>query len=388
MKEERDCLDVLVLGMGASAFGRERRAVSTFKHMSRVKPFFLISQWGDGSVGHLLKENQINFGCAPFGYLGFVEPRWTLITIFHLPRLSSEILRTYEKNRCKAIVLLCFHPLMNAFLPLLYLKFFRQAKLFFYLGDIPKRDGLNRILARCINQLSSRVIANSLAVKKGLGKLGLREDKIKVIYNGVDRHKFDEAVVQNLKKEFGWPAESILVGFVGQISENKGVSDFIEAAKIVCQNDSHCRFLIISRPSEGNGLPSPFYELIHAPALDDRIVFAGWKDEMEQVYKTLDIVVVPSRHEDPAPNVNIEAMAAGVPVVATRVGGSPELVQDGVTGFLVERQNIEEIAARVLELIRRPELRQAMSKAARQRVVEKFDIQKNAALIEKILLNE
>ena len=103
-------------------------------------------------------------------------------------------------------------------------------------------------------------------------------------------------------------------------------------------------------------------------------------------YASIDIVVVPSRHEDPAPNVNIEAMASGVPVVATRVGGTPELIVDGQTGLLVDKHSPEQIAECILRLASDPILRSRLGRAGKERVREMFDVRKNAALVEEVIL--
>jgi glycosyltransferase involved in cell wall biosynthesis len=109
---------------------------------------------------------------------------------------------------------------------------------------------------------------------------------------------------------------------------------------------------------------------------------------MERACAALDVMVVPSRHEDPAPNVAIEAMASGVPVVATRTGGTPELIADGTTGFLVDRERPDQIAGCILRLISDPRLRERMGCAGRQRAEELFNAKKNARVVEEILLGE
>jgi len=121
--------------------------------------------------------------------------------------------------------------------------------------------------------------------------------------------------------------------------------------------------------------------------LSKQVIFTGRLDHIERAYADLNIVVVPSRHEDPAPNVNIEAMASEVPVVATRVGGTPEMVLHGETGFLVDKESPDQIAERILQLATNKELRNRMGRSGRERVRQMFDIRKNAALVEEVLVN-
>lgn len=389
MKSEVDRIKVLVLGMGASAFGREKRAVTALENMKRVRPYFLISQWEDGSVSRLLNENSLDFGFAPFGYLGRARLLWTFITLINLPRLYFLVLWEYFRNRCRIILMLCFHPLINAFMPVLFLKFFFRAKAVFYLGDIPENHFFHRLMAQAIRWFGSPVIANSLAVKRGLVSLGIPEDRIHVVYNGVDLQKYKQARTRDLKRELGWPGDALLIGFVGQLNAKKGVLDFIESAEVVIRQDGRCRFLVIGKAVwDGNQLRHKMSEFIRRQGLEGYIRFLGWQSEMEAIYKAIDIVVVPSQHEDPAPNVNIEAMAGGVPIVATRVGGTPELVEDSTTGFLVERGHVGKLGDRILQLAGDEDLRRKMGEAGKRRAQEMFDIQKNAALIESILCHD
>lgn len=388
MKSETDKINTLVLGMGASAFGRERRAASALKHMNRVQPCFLISQWEDGSVSRLLKREGFEFEFAPLGYLGFGKPHWTLVTLLHLPELYYKLIKTYLTRRIRTILLLSVHPFINAFFALLFLKIFCRAKLVFYFGDIPKKTGFHCFVAQLMNGLGSGFVVNSLAVKQGLAALGIQAKTVQVVYNGVDLEVYERAAKRELRKEFGWPEDSLLIGFSGQINEKKGIEDFIEAAQLVIHGEPYTRFLIFGREVWlGIDLLGRLEEKIREQGLQQKIIFAGWQDNMESVYKALDIVVIPSRHEDPAPNVSLEAMASAIPIVATRVGGTPELVQNGITGLLIERQNVQALAARILELVRDSSLRKKMGEAGKRRASEMFDIRKNASLVEKILLN-
>ena len=98
--------------------------------------------------------------------------------------------------------------------------------------------------------------------------------------------------------------------------------DFLKAAEIVLLRDQECRFVLIGK-SQNNDEQILLTDYAKAHAMNGEVVFTGWTDEIERAYAALDIMVVPSRHEDPAPNVNLEAMASGIPVIATRVGGTP-----------------------------------------------------------------
>lgn len=386
---ERERKDrILVIGMGSTAFGRERRAVSAFKQMERVEPHFLITQWEDGTVSRLLQRNNLSFSYASLGYVGFDNLLWTLDNIIRWPLLYGVVIGTYLRKSCRSVVVLDVTSLLNVTPALLVLKYFLGARLIFYLGDIPRNTRFHRFLASVVNRLADEIIANSQAVKRGLVGLGIEAQRIRVIYNGVNTEEFTEASPFGLRRIHGWSSDTFLIGYLGQIRANKGVSDFVEAARLVMSRGVNCRFVIVGGTKAwDNDEERNLKKQISDSDLERYLVLVERLDEVEQVYRELDVAVVPSRHQDPAPNVNLEAMASGIPVIATRVGGTPEMVHDKETGFLVEPRAPEQIASRLLELIRDPGLREKMGEGGKERVKKEFDIRKTAAAVENLILN-
>jgi glycosyltransferase involved in cell wall biosynthesis len=237
--------------------------------------------------------------------------------------------------------------------------------------------------------MASVAIANSQSVGHGLAAVGVEKSKIRVIYNGKDINRFERASPVEFHKMYGWLSQSILIGFVGQLSPNKGIEDLVKAAQIVVAKEKNCRFVLIGKSTPlFHHFEQEMRRRIGKNGLSDHVVFTGRLDHIEDAYAGLDLIVVPSRHEDPAPNVAIEAMTSGVPVVATLVGGIPEIIIDGETGFLVDKESPEQIAACILCLVKDAELREKMGRAGRVRARQVFDIKKNARLVEEILLNE
>jgi glycosyltransferase involved in cell wall biosynthesis len=150
------------------------------------------------------------------------------------------------------------------------------------------------------------------------------------------------------------------------------VSDFIAMAKKI--DDANARFLIAGECRDPKKFPGSYSErdLDDMAEGDTRIRYIGYVKDVEDVYHTADIVVVPSRWQEPLGLINLEAGACRKPVVATRVGGIPEVVEDGVNGFLVEPGDVAALAARVAELIADPALRMRMGEAGRTRVEQDF----------------
>lgn len=191
-----------------------------------------------------------------------------------------------------------------------------------------------------------------------------------VIYNPVSLQRFDSG--HSLRGELDIGPQQIVVVFLGQIREIKGVADFIAMARRI--SDPDARFLLAGEcrdPGKFAGSYAPADLQILAGG-DTRIRYIGYIKEVENVYHTADIIVVPSRWQEPLGLINLEAGACRKPVVATRVGGIPEVVEDGVNGYLTEPGNVDELVQRVTKLMADPALRTAMGQAGRRLVEQKF----------------
>jgi glycosyltransferase involved in cell wall biosynthesis len=191
-----------------------------------------------------------------------------------------------------------------------------------------------------------------------------------VIYNSVDLERFDAG--HSMRDQLGISADEVVVAFLGQIRDIKGIADFIAMARRI--DDPHARFLIAGECRDPMRYPGSYSEqdLKDMAGGDTRIHYIGYVKEVENVYHTADIIVVPSRWQEPLGLINLEASACRKPVVATRVGGIPEVVEDGVNGYLVEPGNVTHMAQRVSQLIADPALRQRLGEAGRARVEAEF----------------
>src|SRR5438128_3246862 len=101
-----DAIPWLVIGVGSVAYGKERRAVTSLKHMPRIRPHFLTTQWEDGTVSELLRAHGFEFTPTSLGYLGRARWRWTLLNIRLMPRLFRTVLRTHRQQRCPGVLVL------------------------------------------------------------------------------------------------------------------------------------------------------------------------------------------------------------------------------------------------------------------------------------------
>jgi glycosyltransferase involved in cell wall biosynthesis len=236
-----------------------------------------------------------------------------------------------------------------------------------------------RLVSRALSAPLSRVVSVSDFNRALLTALDIvPNERISRIYNAVDVSRTDGPVDgTELRARYGIPADRRLILQVSSIIPEKGVGDLLEAAKIVTAHDPSAHFMFV-----GEGAARAEYTgRAEALGLKDRVTFTGpILDPFEEgVFEAADVVCQASRWQEAFGWAIAEGMAFRKPVVATRVGGIPEIVEHGVTGYLAERGDARQIADYVLSLLRDPDMRQRMGAAGRAAVEEKFDLQKNVA---------
>jgi glycosyltransferase involved in cell wall biosynthesis len=209
-------------------------------------------------------------------------------------------------------------------------------------------------------------------------------DKVRTIYSGIDLADFDgRTIVPTLRSRHGLRSTTPLVGIAGRFVEVKGMDVFARAAARIAARVPDARFFMLGNDEGAYG--DLVHGLVHELGLDDRVTFSGFVDDMHAALADLDVVVVPSRRES-APLVVYEAMALGKPVVASRVHGLPELVEDGVTGLLAPVEDHEAVADAVVRLLREPGLRATMGQTAAARIRERFNVAQATHALESEVL--
>src|SRR5262249_17778614 len=149
-------------------------------------------------------------------------------------------------------------------------------------------------------------------------------------------------------EELGFANGDVVIAFLGQMIRVKGLEMFIEVATRI--TDPRAKFIVAGplRKTEGAYTEAEVLELV---ARDPRVRYLGYRADVENLYATADIIVMPSQWDEPCAMVLFEAAAAGRPVVATITGGTPEILRDGETGFLVQRTDVEAMTQQVARLI-------------------------------------
>lgn len=202
------------------------------------------------------------------------------------------------------------------------------------------------------------------------------------VENAVDTERFrPPAEVGPLRRSLGLPEDSKVVTIVGSVSERKGHRDFLDAACGVLQRCPSALFLVVGDDLEGKGAYRHAMEE-HAERLGiaSRVRFVGFRPDTEVWVAASDVVVLPSTKEG-LPLSLAEAHGCGKPVVSTRVDGIPEVVEEGVTGFLFDPHDVKGIVAAVIRLLEDEALRDAMGTAARERAERVFSQRAHAAKV-------
>ena len=252
-------------------------------------------------------------------------------------------------------------------------------------GYVPARAPIwKRAAARLINRPLTRVISVSDYGYRCMTAAGLLpQSRFEMIYNGVDlsRVSCDARRAIEFRRRYSIPADRAIVVQVSWIIPEKGISDLLETARLVIARNPNVQFVIV-----GDGAYREQYTRdAAAMGLGDHVTWTGMSRDPfgEGVFDAADLVCQLSRWEEVFGWMIAEAMAHGKPVVATRVGGIPELIADSTSGYLVDRGDAEAASRRVLELLSDPKLRASMGQAARETVSAKFDLRKNVAQLMK-----
>lgn len=206
--------------------------------------------------------------------------------------------------------------------------------------------------------------------------LGVQPSQLHCIPNGVDTHRFCPGRSRDAawRQSHGIPQDAPLVGFVGRLSPEKGPEVFVRVALLMQQIAPKVHFVLV-----GEGpMRMELAQHVRQFDLDQRVHFVGVQHDMPQVYAQLDVVLSTS-HTEAMPFALMEAMACGVPVVAPRVGGVPDLIAHGQTGWLTAPGADHEAAQLVASLVQDDTMRHRMGAQGRERCLSRFSLDVCAA---------
>lgn len=243
------------------------------------------------------------------------------------------------------------------------------------LGTHQERFAILRHLDLMANFLSHSVTVNSKAVLSDVIKRDrARPDKLVLIYNGINSVPFEVAsrIRDKLRGEMGLTGSDKVIIVVANLIPYKGHFDFLKAARLVSDHIPTALFWLVG---DDRGILNDLEHVSSILGIHKKVRFMGQRCDIDSLLAVSNLAVLPS-HEEGFSNVILESMAAGLPVVATSVGGNPEAVVDGVTGWLVPPRNPAVMAEKIVDLLGNPRRAISWGERGRRRVKELFSVEK------------
>lgn len=222
---------------------------------------------------------------------------------------------------------------------------------------------------RLLSGLAHGIFAVSADLREQLVRhIGLRSERIDVLYNGVDTAHFAAVDRNHARGDLGLPGDAFVIGSIGRLVNVKNYPLLLRA--FAAQGDHNAFLVLAGDGPERTALDALATQL----GVAARVRLLGHRDDIPRILAALDVFVLCSRSEGMS-NTLLEAMAAGLPTIATRVGGNPEILRDGLDGRLVADDDQQALAATLGELAGAAGMRRAMGERARRRVVQEFSMQ-------------
>lgn len=220
---------------------------------------------------------------------------------------------------------------------------------------------------------ADKIVAISNALKNALEQNGIED--VRLIHNGIDVSKWGvgEDEVMRFKEKYNIQNKKVLL-FGGRLSSSKGGAKTIEALASMRKEVHNVVLLVVGSIDE---YAAAMMEYAKKLGVAEHIIFTGWieREEMKIAYTASDIALMPSIYLDAFGRVNIEAMASRKPVVGTCYGGTPEIVVDGVTGYIVNPLYPEKLAKKILDLLKNPQKAEKFGQAGYEKVKDEFSLE-------------
>ncbi len=245
-------------------------------------------------------------------------------------------------------------------------------------------DGIRKTTRWLIDRHVGGVVAVSGAVRDAMVRSGVSPGKITVVHNSIPLAKFDAAALQRgqIRKELGLAENEIVVGTVGKLHQGKGVFGLLQAVHRLFPRYPGMKLLLVGDGPDRSALENEAARL----SMQDQVVMTGVRKDVERMYGAMDIFVLASTCEEAFGMVLIEAMASGRPVIATEVGGIPEIVRHEVNGLLVRPGDSSDLSRAISRYLDDGGLREKMALQGREDVELRFSDAVMGESFERVLM--
>ena len=241
----------------------------------------------------------------------------------------------------------------------------------------------------------SRMTTKYVAISKTVAQYALRElkipsRKIEIIYNGIDVQPFAgknrQSIIRKKKRtELGIPEDIRMITVIGRVTRQKGHIYLIDAMTEIVKESPNVCLCIVGDYTADPDVTNEVKRKVKASGLEEKVIWTGVRTDIPELLASTDIFVLPSLWEGLS-IVLLEAMASGVPVVATAVGSNPEIIRDGENGFLVPPANPPALAKRILELLKDKKKAQLLAEEGQKTIQERFTIKRMVKEYERLYL--
>lgn len=220
-------------------------------------------------------------------------------------------------------------------------------------------------------RMATRIIAVSYGVKECLVAQGMDGERIDVVYNGIDPERyFLPCTREEARSRLGLPAKGVLIGVIAHLTPKKGHAIFLDAFAQTAGRHPSATALFLGEGDEREALRGQAERL----GLADRVIFAGFQRDVLPYYAAMDMVVLPSVEMEGLGRALQEGGLLGLPGIGTRLGGIPEAIRDGESGFVVPVGDVTALADRMEQLVADGALRERMGRAARDHISATFTV--------------
>jgi len=253
----------------------------------------------------------------------------------------------------------------------------------FEIADLISQNRKRKFIRKLVlSTMVDKIVTVSKNLKNRLiNEIKIKPEKIIHIPNGVDTNKFNIYRKEFTRKKFGFKKEDFIIGIVARLDPIKNHKTLFFTFKEIVKNYPQAKLIIVGDGPLREELKEKSYQL----GINNKAIFMGERNDVPEILKTFDIFVLPSLNEGMS-NTILETMATGIPVIASNVGGNPELVIDGETGFLFPTNDVESLVQKIKTYILYPELKQKHGYNARKRVEEKFSLDQMVRRYEELYL--
>ena len=244
-----------------------------------------------------------------------------------------------------------------------------------------------QVLFRALESAASRWCDKMIFISQPLIDWALRErivnkDKIIKIYSGIELDQFQPVtkdIKNQIRTKWGLGPHDSVIGIVSKLWEGKGHAVLIEAFQEIKNRINEAKLVIV-----GEGyLQDHLSDLVQRYGLNESVLFTGFQKNVSEIIATFDVAILPSFFEGMG-RVLLEAMAMEKPVVASRVGGIPDLVDDGLNGFLISPGDVKELSDAIMKVLTDKDMADHMGKQGRKKVTDQFSAETMVQSIEKI----